>query len=214
MTSPAHKTAALLVALRLAALAAQKSVNEVVRGYDDALTRFAFDVLGGRMGPVDFRRAHKELLRAVALEAYSEGLREGGVDEPPDDDDRATVRGWLDEQVGHVNDFAAWLASEPRNSEAKRRELADRVALWVEALEQLGNLGRASAKDNLMVEFVGDDGDESCDECREYKGQRHRVKWWVSRGLVPGKIGNENFSCGGYRCKHFLADKDGNRVLP
>jgi hypothetical protein len=213
MTSPAHKTAALLVALRLAALAAQKSVNEVVRGYDDALTRFAFDVLGGRMGPVDFRRAHKELLRAVALEAYSEGLREGGVDEPPDDDDRATVRGWLDEQVGHVNDFAAWLAGgDPRNSEAKRRELADRVALWVQALDNLGGLGRAAALANTMVTWrVGDT--EHCDTCQELNGQRHRLKWFTSKGYVPREIGSDTLECGGYHCMCQLVNDKGERIL-
>jgi hypothetical protein len=191
-----------------------KSVNEVLREYDATLTRFCFDVLRGG-DAIDFRRSHKALIRALALEAYVEGLREGGVDEEPDDDDRATVRDWVSGQVAHVNDFAAWLAEgDPRNTEDKRRQLADRVALWVESLEQLGNMGRAAALGNPMLEMVGDDGEESCQDCQEHKGKRMRLKTWQARGLVPGVIGNKNYECGGFRCQHYLADSKGNRVLP
>jgi hypothetical protein len=193
-----------------------KSVNEVTRSYDDTLTRFCFDVLLGHSDAVDFRRSHKALLRALGPEAYAEGLREGGVDaDEQDDDDRAAVAAWVDEQVGHVNDFAAWLAGgEPRNSEDKRRQLGERVDLWVESMQQLGNLGRASAKENQMLTMVGDDGEESCEDCQEHKGRRMRMKTWVSKGLVPGVIGNKNYECGGFRCQHYLADDKGSRVLP
>jgi hypothetical protein len=219
MTNPRAELAALLEQARAYVRTeygpALKSVNEVLREYEDTLTRFCFDVLRGG-DAVDFRRAHKALLRSVAPEAYAEGLREGGVSQDEmDDDDHAAVRAWLDTQLAHVNDFAAWLASgDPRNSEDKRRQLAERVALWVQALEQLGNQGRAASLGNPMLTMVGDDGEESCQDCQEHKGQRMRMKTWQKRGLVPGVIGNSNYECGGWRCQHYLADKDGNRVLP
>jgi hypothetical protein len=123
MLTPEHLAAAQAVATLLSLAA--KSVNEVLRDYENTLTRFCFEVLRGG-DAVDFRRSHKALIRTVALEAYVEGLREGGVSQDEmDDEDAATVKAWIDEQVSHVNDFAAWLASgDPRNSEDKRRQPA------------------------------------------------------------------------------------------
>jgi hypothetical protein len=200
-------------ALLLAQAPAIKSVNEVLREYDDTLTRFAFDVLRGGSA-VDFRRSHKALLRSLALAAYVEGLREGGVSQDEmDDDDHAAVRAWVDGQVAHVNDFATWLAGgEPRNSEDKRRQLADRVALWVQALENLGGLGRASAQKNMMCEWrVGDA--EHCATCLELNGQRHRLKWFTSKGYIPREVGSDTLDCGGYNCQCSLVNDKGERIL-
>jgi hypothetical protein len=194
--------------------AAHKSVNEVTRDYDATLTRFAFDVLNGNSDAVDFRRSHKALIRSLALDAYVEGLREGGVSaDEMDDEDHAAVRAWIDEQAAHVNDFAAWLAGgEPRNSEAKRRELAERVALWVQALDNLGGLGRAAALANTMCTWrVGDT--EHCDTCRELDGARHRLKWFTSKGYIPREVGSDTLECGGYNCMCQLVNEKGERVL-
>jgi hypothetical protein len=192
-----------------------KSVNEVTREYDDTLTRFAFDVLNGNLGAVDFRRSHKALLRSLAGEAYAEGLREGGVDaDEQDDDDRATVSGWVDEQVSHVNDFAAWLAGgDPRNSSEKRRQLGERVGLWVQALDNLGGLGRASAKANTMVTWKRGPTSDGCDTCVELDGSRHRLKWYTSKGYIPREVGSSTLECSGYRCLCGLYDDKGARIL-
>lgn len=192
---------------------AQKSVNEVLRQYEDTLTRFAFEVLRGG-DAVDFRRSHKALIRSLAPEAYAEGLREGGVSQDEmDDEDAATVRDWIAEQVSHVNDFAAWLASgDPRNSEDKRRQMAERVALWVQALDNLGALGRASAKANQMgVWRMGDT--EHCDTCRELNGARHRLKWFTSKGYIPREVGSATLDCGGYNCQCGIYSESGERLL-
>jgi hypothetical protein len=209
--TPEHRAAGFDVAALVAQSLAVKSVNEVLREYEDTLTRFAFDVLRGG-DAVDFRRSHKALLRALAPEAYSEGLREGGVDEL-DDDDQAVVKDWLDGQLAHVNDFAAWLAGgEPRNSEDKRRQMADRVAMWVQALDNLGGLGRASALKNQMVTWkVGDT--EHCETCRELNGTRRRLKWFTSRGYIPREVGSDTLECGGYNCQCQLVNASGERVL-
>jgi hypothetical protein len=211
MISQTHVDAALRVALLLSA---QKSVNEVTREYDDTLTRFCFDVLLGG-DAVDFRRSHKALLRALAPEAYAEGLREGGVDaDEQDDDDRATVSGWVDEQVSHVNDFAAWLAGgEPRNSEDKRRELGERVGLWVQSLESLGSMGRASAKANQMGTWRRKGDKDSCDTCVELDGQRHRLKWFLKHNYIPRQPGSESLECKGYECECGVYADGGERIL-
>lgn len=214
MTDPRAELRALLAQARVLMAGATKSVNEVLREYDATLTRFCFDVLNGNTSAVDFRREHKALLRALAPEAYAEGLREGGVSQDEmDDEDRAAIAAWVSEQVAHVNDFAAWLAAgEPRNSEDKRRQLADRVALWVQALENLGGLGRASAQKNMMCEWrVGDA--EHCDTCLELNGQRHRLKWFTSKGYIPREVGSSTLDCGGYNCKCGLYSDSGARIL-
>lgn len=224
--TPEHRAAGYAVAAEVAAMVdktitvtvntiypAMKSVNEVTREYEDALTNFAFEVLRGG-DAIDFRRSHKALIRALAGAAYVEGLREGGVDpEDQDDEDRATIAAWVSEQVAYVNDFGAWLADgDPRNSEDKRRILGDRIGLWVQALDNLGGLGRASALKNMSVTWrVGDT--EHCDTCRELNGQRHRLKWFTSKGYVPREVGSDTLDCGGYNCQCQLVNGKGERVL-
>lgn len=195
-----------------------KSVNSVLREYDDRLTRFAFEVLNGQMDAVDFRRAHKALIRTVSNDVFAEGWREGGGDpKDTEPDDIALLKDWEREQVGFVNDFAAWLASTDengkRNWEAKRRQLAERIAAWVLAARNLGEQAAARAKGDPYLTFDGDDGEESCDECREYKGQRHRLSWWDRRGLLK-RNGNDNYGCGRWApCQHHFFYDDGKLAI-
>lgn len=193
-----------------------KSVNEVVRDYNDALLRFAFDALNGRMDPTDFARAHKALIRKTGPDAYKEGMREGGIDDPDEelaDDDEATIESWTDEQVDYVDDFADWLA-ESDNNEDIRRQLTARVDLWTNAVQTLGALGRASAKGDPMCVWHYAPEKEHCDTCAQLDGKRHRLSWFVDRNYIPQMPGAA-MDCGGYYCGCTIEDvKTGRTLLP
>jgi len=199
-------------------LFAAKSINQALREYESTLTRFAYDVLNGNSSAVDFRRLHKALIKASARSAFEEGWREGGGKlEDTEADDIALIGEFVSEQTGFVNDFAAWLATTndegKRNWEMKRRILADRTASWVLALQNFAERVAARARGDQYLTYDGEDGEESCDECQEYKGQRHRLSWWEKRGLTK-RNGNDNFSCGRWApCHHHFYYDDGKLAL-
>ena len=77
-----------------------------------------------------------------------------------------------------------------------------RAAAWAVTLDGVYSEGRLRGDGNQMLTFQGEDGDESCEDCQYYKGQRHSAKWWTKRGLVA-RNGNEQFACGRWApCKH------------
>lgn len=216
MTSPEHKAAAARVASLL--LYAAKSINQALREYEATLTRFAFDVLNGNSGAVDFRRAHKALIKSSAKSAFEEGWIEGGGKlDDTEADDIATIGDFVSDQSAYVNDFGAWLVTTDdkgkRNWEMKLRQLAERIAAWVLALQNFAERTAARAKGDPYLTYAGDDGEESCEECQEYKGQRHRLSWWEKRDLLK-RNGNDNFGCGRWApCQHHFYYDDGKLAV-
>ena len=109
-----------------------KSVNEVLREYRDTLTRWIVDSANGNLMAGDMSRQHKTLLKRLALAAYLEGMREGGISSPEeelDDDDRETIADWVNEQGAHTLDFARAAAAVSKlNGDEKT---AARGGMWV-----------------------------------------------------------------------------------
>lgn len=211
MTSPEHSIAAA----RVAALVG-KAIVGPVREYEVALERMVNRALSQGMTAAEFRADHKALLREFATPTFLDGLRAGGVDEMDEDDD-ATVAGWLQEQLQHVNDFAKFVTAArklpPDERAQAEREAIRRLVLWVRAMEMLRALGLASAKANMMVTWrVGDT--EHCATCASLNGKRRRWKWFTSREYIPQQPGSDTLECGGYNCQCVLRDDKGKQVMP
>lgn len=197
-----------------------KSVNEVLRTFKDTLTRWVVDTANGNMGATDLARAMRALVRSTGPQAYREGLREGGIKDPDaemDDADEGTVNGWVGGQLEYVKGFAAAAAAVAElTGDAKtqaRDAMLGRVDQWRDSLRAIGERGELSAKGNPMLTLDGEDGDESCRDCRKYKGQRHRRSWWEARGLLDRP--NSNFECGRFadHCNHHYYDDSRTMVL-
>lgn len=181
----------------------ERSVSSVVSVYRKQLEQFVGQAFMGQMDATDLRRAHRALLRELGPQAYDEGLKAGGVGpEEKDGVDATNISNWLDEQLAHVNDFARAIL-DSRGPGENRAAINSRIDLWVESMRSLGNLGALSAQKNVMQIFDGPDGGESCGTCRSLKGKKHRARWWIEHGLVPGP-GNDHFECGGWKCQHTL----------
>ena len=216
MITPEKRAAADKLATLL--LFAAKSINQALNEYENVLTRLSYEVLNGTSDAVDFRRAHKALIKSSAKGAFEEGWIEGGGDlADTEPDDIALIGDFVSEQSAFVNDFAAWLASTDdngkRNWEMKRRVLAERIGAWVLALQNFAERVALRAKGDPYLTFDGDDGEESCDECQEYKGQRHRMSWWDKRGLTK-RNGNDNYGCGRWApCHHHFFTDDGKQAI-
>lgn len=196
-----------------------KSINEVLREYEDTLDRWVVDAANGNMDAKDVARAMRALIREKGPAAFTEGLREGGI---PDvaanltDEDESQVDDWIKGQLEYVTPFAkdaaavAELTGDAQT--AARNALLGRVDEWRNSLQAIGQKGYLAAKGNPMLTFDGEDGEESCKTCRRYKGQRHRRTWWEARGLLDRP--NGNYECGRFDpCQHHFYDSDGNLVM-
>jgi hypothetical protein len=165
-----------------------KTIAQIVVSYRDQLTNLVYDVFNGNSDPVDFRRAMKALLREDAPQAFEEGMREGGILDPDDDDQAAMtekVNDWLGEQVQYVNDFAKAIG-EAAKDKTQRQVILDRVVLWVDAMRNLGELGRAYAMGNVKATWqLGDRATHTSDCIALSKRPAHRVSWWMERGYTP-----------------------------
>ena len=69
----------------------------------------------------------------------------------------------------------------------------------------------ASGHGEELATFDGDDGNESCETCKKWKGKTMPINFWIENDLVPYP-GNTNLECGGWRCMHSVFDKNGNPI--
>ena len=193
----------------------RESVNEVLREYRDQLTNFVYETLNGHMTVIDFRRSHKGLIRALAMDAFAEGMREGGIADPKswmDDYERESVQAWISDQVSYVDNFADAVAAA--KSAEERKAILARVDLWVDALRSLGTQGEMSAKGNLPGMWKWMEGKEHCKTCAWLNGQRHRLKWFLSKDYIPQQKGSEKLACGGWFCGCRILGDDGRVLAP
>jgi hypothetical protein len=194
-----------------------KTIGQITKRYGDQLSNLVYDIFNGNSDPIDFRRAHKALLREVAPSMYLEGLNEGGIKEADiDEDDQAamdeTVNDWLGAQLSFVNDFAKAIG-DAKKDKTQRPAILDRVAQWVDSLRTLGDLGRAYATRNEKGRWVLGDT-EHCDTClRLSKMAPKRLSWFTDRGYIPRENGSETLDCHGFNCQCEIQNAKGKVLL-
>ncbi len=196
---------------RLADVPHLEDESGAIKGYDDTRAEFIAaltDLIQGGLNEEVNRRRFGTVLRAqlrrLGQMAFQDGLRAGGVNDPLSDDDLETVGDWLAQQSSYATAFANEIFKDGLTD----AEAASRAEAWAnKSLEAAYNAGRFSADKNAMMEFVGDDGDESCETCQRLKNQRHRFKEWKRRALVP-REDTDNYACGGWQCQHRLEPTD------
>lgn len=189
-----------------------------VPGYDDIRGQYeeslfdAFISFAGSSGAGG--RRYRNLAGRAVIEAVNDafyrGYRDAGGEETEADDET-----WLtarqSAELSHLPGVFEWLkeardADPPTITEDAVRARVDK---WLSGLDGIYSEGRLRGADNVMLTFDGDDGQESCNQCQKYKGQRHSAKWWVKRDLVR-RNGNDNFDCGRWEnCQHNLFTDDG-----
>lgn len=168
------------------------------------------------------KQKHDNILRSgIAFEAYAQGMRAGGSQQPNFDmteDDIVIIESWISSQIGFTFPFAQRAEEVGRmdDDDPQRAsgvaEVNGRIFLWVDALISLAGLGKLAVLKNPALTFDGPDGKESCRECQQWKGKRHTTQFWRKRGLL-GRNGNPNFTCGRWVCQHSFFADDGELVV-
>jgi hypothetical protein len=142
------------------------------------------------------------------INAAEIGYQDGGATLPLDDETAAWLRAATDSEFQHIDTLFERLSQEWEGIDPATEATA-RAEGYIQHLDTILSEAKVRAAGNKMLTFDGDDGKESCPECKKLKGKRHRASWWISNGLIPGP-GNENFTCNGYNCEHRLFDDEGN----
>lgn len=201
---------------------AAASIDAMVQGYVDDLTRYFLDVLDRGLTVPAAARGHRLSIGLLAERAYDAGMEEGGADPAEKDDtDEQAVTDWETEQNSHVADL--WAAVKQLRTDrktlgkdeynARQLTINNRLAQWGESLRNLWSLAKANAQRNMTVVWkVGPT--EHCATCAELNGQRHRLKWFLDKGYIPQENGSDMLDCHGFNCQCTLEDLKGNTVMP
>jgi len=193
---------------RLAAIPGH-AVTHYLPGKAIQATRLDFetdfeDVLAAaRDGALD-RRAWanrtRTLLRKYGERAYKDGLNDGGVqvapDDPLDDDDQADLNRLLAEQSAYVTELGRVVFDKAKA--VSDGQAAVKPGMWFnKSIMPIYEAGRLSADKNGMYEWVLGKTEEHCSTCLAASGQRHRLRDWHRRGIIPR---SDQLECRGFHC--------------
>ncbi len=198
------------------------TIDGLVRGYVDDLTRDFLDVLDGRRSIPQAENGHRNMLPDLGELAYEAGMEDGGADPAERDDvDEAAIADWVasqEPQVGGLWADIKQLRTDKKNLDedefaARQLTINDRIGQWGESLRNLYSLAKANAQKNVSVTWEFGDTDH-CDTCQSLNGQRHRLKWFLDKGYIPQENGSQTLDCHGFHCQCELVDDEGNTVMP
>jgi phage portal protein BeeE len=147
----------------------------------------------------------RTLIRKYGESAYRDGLEAGGVIYAPGEalpsDDRKIVNLMVSQASPHVTELGNTLFNKDGITDPQ--SALKPAQWWGTTIVPFYDAGLRSSGMDPMMEFVGNDGAESCSDCQRLKGQRHRHSDWVEKGYAPPY--GDNLDCsGGGLCEHYL----------
>lgn len=188
-------------------LGGRGDTDTATKDYPDTKSEFVDDVAAaisdaasGEISKAAFAIRMRAALSKYGKAAYLDGLAEGGVDVssiPPEDSDAYAAI--LAAQSAYVTDARSTITDFTGDANS-------RAQMWQKSLDPFYYGGVESADKNGLYTFEGDDGAESCKDCRTLKGQTHRMSWWVKNQKRP-VVDGHNFECKGFKCRHLLRKK-------
>lgn len=145
------------------------------------------------------------LLNQYGRRAYADGLRDGGLEDAElDEEDLATIGMMLGEQSGYVTEFGAVLYKGDGVTDA---QADNKPAMWFnKSIMPFYQAGMVAADQNGLYEWVLGNTEEHCTSCITLNGQRHRMKQYATRSLIPP---TEHTECGGWQCDCKLVKVNG-----
>lgn len=185
--------------------------KEQAKAYQSTLLNFEGDfedlvstALKGDMPRSRFAIVSRALLKKYGRMSMLDGLKDGGIEtDELDSDDMATFTVWIAENSGYLSDFADRIYKTDTNMTPSARAEA-----WgSKSLRDIYQKGLLSADKNGLYEWVYGDVVEHCDTCRALHGQRHRLKDYAKRDLLPGSTA---LACSGYNCACKLVKAKGS----
>lgn len=188
-----------------------KAVQATRIDFEDAFADALQSALDGRMTKRQWSAKVRSLINTYGNRAFRDGLAEGGVDDPPSEEEMDTIARLLSEQSAYVTNLANTLfADETTVSPAMAEQ---KPALWWNgSIVKFYNEGRLAADANGMYEWVLGATEEHCGTCARLDGQRKRYKTWYRLNLIAGTTGQDT-DCEGWRCECRLVRVAGKATI-
>lgn len=141
------------------------------------------------------------LLLSSGEKAFADGLAQGGVTDPLDEDEQAQVQDGVADAIDYL---------DPLLDDAQAGAISDvaaRADMWTnKTLTDFYNQGRISADKNGYYEWKLGKTEQHCPDCQRLNGQIHRFKDWYGKGWIPQ---SDKLACHGFRCDCSLIKAQG-----
>ncbi len=160
-----------------------------------------YDYLTGTQSVTTFKNAMKKGMVDAFVQAAELGYEDAGGELPMDSETLAWLGDAQSSELTNIDNLFSrlkqeWDGLDPINEAFAR---ADGYVATVDAIYAQAKL---RGSDNVLLEFTGDDGEESCDECKDLKGTKTLKQYILDHNLIPAP-GNDAFTCQGYNCHHY-----------
>lgn len=147
-----------------------------------------------KMGRVQWASAMRAIIRRYGERAYVDGMADGGVEDPPNEDDRIQINDLYSSNSQYVTELGNVLYKGDSISDAQAE---NKAAIWFsKTIGPFYQAGLFSADANGLYEWDIDPAKANCITCLRLAGQRHRLKGWKANYMPQG----DNLACGGFEC--------------
>lgn len=142
-----------------------------------------------------FNITMRSLLKRYGLQAYIDGLAQGGVYvDALEPDENADYMNIFVQQSGFISGLSEDVYVKKSVSLANAYS---RASMWGKSLEAFLNSGQVKANANAMYRWQLGVA-EHCSDCQRLSGQVHRMKSWYASGWLPRA---SKLICHGFNCK-------------
>lgn len=142
-----------------------------------------------------FNITMRSLLKRYGLQAYIDGLAQGGVYvDALEPDENADYMNIFVQQSGYIGGLSEDVYVKKSVSLANAYS---RASMWGKSLEAFLNSGQVKANANAMYRWQLGVA-EHCSDCQRLSGQVHRMKSWYASGWLPRA---STLICHGFNCK-------------
>lgn len=172
-----------------------------------------YDAVWGYLTSKSHVATYREPMATALAKAYIEtadiAYVDGGGSLPLDEDTLSYAKSEMNAQLGYVDSLFETLKQLRKEGDYDAISVAfEKANLWSSALDGFYNAIKMMGAGNKMLTWILGNTEKHCKDCANLDGQRHRAKWYISRGYTPRRPGS-NTECGGYRCDCSLTDDDG-----
>ncbi len=172
-----------------------KAVQATRVNFEDAFEAVLKEALAGNLTRRRWSTITRSLISQYCNKAYRDGLVDGGVDDEPDEAEQDAIAAHIRAQSEYVTNLGATLYHD-ENTVSKAMADQKPQMWWNKSIEPMYTAGLVSAAGNALHEWVVGDT-EHCSDCKRLDGQRHRLKDFYRRNLIPK---SDLLECGGFNC--------------
>lgn len=182
-----------------------KAIQATRIQFEDAFEDLLTAALAGDITRRQWSGRLRSLLELNIYRAFLDGLRDGGVDDPPEAEEQEQINALIAEQGQYIKGLADTIFKD-EDTVLSEAVASQKPAMWFnKSVNPAYQAGIAAADGNGLYEWVYGDT-EHCSDCRKLNGQRHRMKDYTRKGLLPK---SSDLECKGFYCECNLVKSAG-----